>query len=138
MHDLDLRAGQIGQVAAHVVEQNRQIDDTHGVEIGELAGQVGLGDLVEAAVDLERAETHAESHAQPLAFRCQIPQRLQGLVGVRLPPPATEEGVGLGGVEIEAVTVRGQEGDRLRAFAPRPWPTVEALDKAEVDVLPSR
>jgi len=52
---------------------------------------------------------------------------------VFLLPAAAQPGVGLGGVHVEAVAVRGQEADLVAAFGPGPGGAVIAFDDPQLD-----
>jgi hypothetical protein len=58
-------------------------------------------------------------------------QLCRKVIGIWLLPAAPEKRVRLGGIEIEAVTVRGKKRYRLLPRVPRPRLSVEALDYAE-------
>ena len=126
------RCGELGHVAAHVVEQDGEVVGPQRVEMGELARQRVLPAALGRAVQLERAEADAEAHAERAAMRGERGQRLHLRIGMQLLPVPAQIGVGLGCVEVETVAVRREEGDRLGALPPAPRPAEKAFDQAEL------
>ncbi len=63
MHDIDLHLSEIRQVAAHIVEQDREIVHADRIEKREFARERAARFGIEAAINLIGAEPHTEAHA---------------------------------------------------------------------------
>ncbi|MCR5879202.1 hypothetical protein LRS04_13255 [Phenylobacterium sp. J367] len=129
--DLRLAGGEVGQVAAHVVEQDGEVLDAGIVELGELGGERHLGGGVEAEVQLERRQAHAEADVGLAAGGAERLERVELALRIGLAPPAAEIGVGLGRIEPEAVAAGAQEADVGLAVRPAPGPAEEPLDDTD-------
>ena len=120
MNDLDLPRGEIGRVAFHVVEQDREIVDANIGEEGQFARQRLLRRTSEIAIDLERTQAGAEAHTDFTTLRRPAAKLRGGLMRMILLPALTQERISLWRVEIEAIAMRCEKPDRLFARLPRP------------------
>ena len=104
MDDRRLPLGEVGHVAAHVVEQESEILGARAASSSaSLARQRRLPVAFGMEVELERAEADAEADACGAAeFRRRPASACQLGLGMRLLPAPAQEGVGLGRVEVEA------------------------------------
>src|SRR4051812_12180153 len=116
MDDRRLPLGQIGDVAAHVVEQQSEIVGLQLGELGQLGGERRLPAALRVEVKLERAEADSEAHADGAAGLAQARELGQLGLRIRLLPAAAQPGIRLGRIEEEEVAVRPEETNRLAAL----------------------
>ena len=129
--DLRLRVGEVRKIASHVVEQDGKRVGPERVEARELGGQCALHLGVEAAIDLVGAEPNAEAHARVAAVVREVCEPFDVRGRMRLAPAPAQEFVGLGRVDIEAVAVGRESGDRVPARVLAPRRAVIAFDDTE-------
>ena len=132
VHDLHLPGGQIGDVSAHVVEENREVLDPGLVEEGKLASKCRPRRIVEIVEELVRAEPDAEAHSGLTAVCGEAGDAPGEMVGIRLLPSSPQVRIRLRRIQVKAVTVWGEERDRVLSRLPGPRLSVEALDDAEL------
>jgi hypothetical protein len=118
MDDRGLAFGEIGDIAAHVVEQDGEIVGPQGAEMRELRRQPLLPAALGMEMQLEWAEADAEANAGGAAGLAQRHEPRELGLGMRLLPAAAQPGIGLRRVEIEAKAVGAEEAHRLLARRP--------------------
>jgi hypothetical protein len=91
LDDRRLPLRQLGNVAAHIVEQDGKVVRLQLIELLELARQHLLPILLGVQVDLERAESDPEAHAQRPALLRQLAQLLHLRVGMEGPATRGED-----------------------------------------------
>lgn len=130
--DVGLRAREIGQIATHVVEQDRQHFDADRIEQRQLLGESRFRIVIEVAIELVRAQTHAETNTVRFAMRSQSAKSRLGVGRIWLAPAPAQEFVGFRRVEKETVAVRREKRDCIFASLVAPRLAVIALDDPEV------
>ena len=127
-----LSRGEIGHVAAQIVEQDRQIVDADRVEIGDAPRQIGARGIVERMRRAIGSQRDAEAHARAAHLRRQTRQRpgLRRVVGDA--PVAAQCAIALRPVMVEGIAHAGERGDHMAALIGGPQAAEAPLDHAKV------
>ncbi len=132
--DAGLALREVGQVAAHVVEEDADVTNAEIREEFELPGQIVAGRIVEIQVKFVGREPDPEADVQVRAVRREPAQIGHARLRVGLAPPASKERIRFRGIEVERISMGREERDCLLTFQRGPWPPVESLDDTEFDL----
>ena len=131
VHDLSLGAGQVRGVRVHVIKQDSQLLDTEAIQHFQFLRQGLPGRLIEVIEDFERAQPNTKPHTFTPAESGKVRHCLSLLRRVRLLPATTQVRIGLGGIQIEAVTMGKQGIDQLAPFGPAPQGAVKSFNNSQ-------
>src|SRR5258708_2870584 len=85
-NDLNLHFRKMRQVAAHVVEEDREALHAHRIKGIELGLQIAPRIVVEGAIDLKGTQPDSEADAQRAAMRSKLSESLESRHGVEFAP----------------------------------------------------
>jgi hypothetical protein len=130
VHYVSLSTGKVRGIGTHVVKQDRQFVNADTFQQRELVCQRRAGLVVEPVEYLERAQPYAKTHPLVTTETGKLGQLRGHSWRVWLLPFSPEEGIGLGSIEIKAVTVGSQGADQVSTFLPGPHGAVESFNDA--------
>src|SRR5574337_952293 len=131
MDDPGLPGREVAHVAAGVVEQDREVVQADRVQRPDLGAEIRHRRRRRVAVQLVRAQAHAEAHPEAAAMRRQLGQLGERTVRMRLAPAPPQEGVGLGCVMEPGEADGAQLRQHLAALIVAPRTTEIAFDDTQ-------
>src|SRR5699024_4337921 len=118
--DLDLTFGEVRSVAAHVIEEQREVVHPDLFQRCNFLRERFFCRRAEVEMNFDGTESYTEANAGLAARSGQLRQALRDIRGVRLAPQPAQMRVGLGRVEVEAIAVRREERHGALALFPAP------------------
>jgi hypothetical protein len=130
--DLCLSLCQIGDIAPHIIEQNRHILGAYLIEESEFARQRLSRTDIEVVEKVVRAEPDSESHSRLAAMRRELGDLIRETVRMRLLPSSPQKDIGFWSIEVESVAVWREKRHGICAGLPVPWLSVKTFDDTEL------